>query len=247
MSKKHDNLTLSAKVMLRQTALRVLGSADPVIVETHGGRGDIWSAVYRDFPTGAVFEKDPGKADLLAMQRPTWAVYESDVEIALAAGAARHLTVDLLDVDPYGAAWPTLQAFFGSTRPLAPRMVVVINDGLRFTACGGAAWRNEILAPFAARYGNHNIWYVYPDKIAPELLATAAASGGYTIAHYDSYTTGVAGKMVHILAVLERDATAPASTQTNTPATPPTQTHPASPATADRATPHRPTPNAATT
>lgn len=171
MSKKHDNLTLSAKVMLRQTALLMLGD-DPVIVETHGGRGDIWSAVYRDFPTGAVFEKDPGKADILAMQRPTWAVYESDVEIALAAGAARHLTVDLLDVDPYGAAWPTLQAFFGSTRPLAQRMVVVINDGLRFTACGGAA---EILAPFAARYGNHNIWYVYPDKIAPELLATAAA------------------------------------------------------------------------
>jgi hypothetical protein len=135
-SQKHDNITLSAKVMLRQTALRLLGD-DPVIVETHGGRGDIWSAVYRDFPTGAVFEKDPGKADILAMQRPTWAVYEADVEIALAAGAARHLTVDLLDVDPYGAAWPALKAFFGSTRPLAPRMVVVVNDGLRFAACGG--------------------------------------------------------------------------------------------------------------
>lgn len=210
MSKK-DNLTLSAKVMLRQTALRLLGEP-PVILETHGGRGDIWSNVYRDFPAGVVFEKDSDKADELAVQRPDWAVYESDVEIALAAGAARLWTFNYLDADPYGAAWPALRAFFGSARPFAPRMVVVINDGLRFTACGGAAWRNEILAPFAARYGNHNIWRVYPDKIAPELLAEATAPAGYRVTHYDGYVTGVMGKMVHVLAVLERDPAAAAAT-----------------------------------
>lgn len=205
---KHDNLTLSAKVMLRQTALRALGD-EPVILETHGGRGDIWSAVYHDAPPGVVFEKDPEKADLLAVQRPAWAVYEADVEIALAAGAARHMAFNYVDVDPYGAAWPALRAFFGSERPLAPRMVVVVNDGLRFAACGGAAWRNEILAPFAARYGNHNVWRAYPDLIAPELLGEAAALGGYRVAHYDAYVTGVIGKMVHILAILEREAGSP--------------------------------------
>jgi hypothetical protein len=207
MSKKHqkrDNLTLSAKVMLRHTALRLTGGR-PVILETHGGHGDIWSAVYRGVTTGVVFEKDPDKADELVAQRPQWAVYEADVEIALAAGAARTWTFDLLDVDPYGAAWPALRAFFGSARPFAPRMVVVVNDGLRFAACGGAAWRNEILAPFASRYGNHNVWRVYPDLIAPELLADAIAPAGYRVTHYDAYVTGVIGKMVHLLAVLERD------------------------------------------
>lgn len=216
-SQKHDNLTLSAKVMLRQTALRLV-DGEPVILETHGGRGDIWSAVYRDFPTGAVFEKDPDKADLLAVQRPTWAVYEADVEIALAAGAARHLAFNYVDVDPYGAAWPALRALAASPRPLSDRLIVVINDGLRFAACGGAAWRNEILAPFAARYGNHNVWKVYPDKIAPELLAESVAPGGYRVTHYDAYTTGTIGKMVHILATLDRagpPGTPPAASATS--------------------------------
>lgn len=203
-SQKHDNLTRAAKVMLRQTALRLLHDETPIILETHGGRGDIWSSVYHDVDDGVVFEKDPEKADYLAVQRPTWAVYEADVEIALGAGAGRSWTFNYLDVDPYGASWPALRAFFGSERPFAPRMVVVINDGLRFAACGGSAWRNEILAPFAARYGNHNIWRIYPDRIAPELLAEAVAPAGYAVTHYDGYTTGVLGKMVHMLAVLGR-------------------------------------------
>lgn len=206
MSKKHDNVTLRQKVMLRHTALKMLGDEPPVILETHGGRGDVWSAVYRDVPFGVVLEKEPERADLLAVQRPEWAVYECDAEIALAAGAGRGWTFNLLDVDPYGAAWPTLRAFFGSQRPFADRMALVVNDGLRFAACGGAAWRNEILAPFAARYGNHNVWYIYPDRIVPELLAEAVAPAGYRVAHLESYATGTIGKMVHVLARLEREA-----------------------------------------
>jgi hypothetical protein len=204
-SQKHDNVTLPAKVMLRHTARRLLGDEEPVILETHGGRGDLWSAVYWDVATGVVFEEVADRADALAVQRPAWAVYEADVEIALAAGAARHLTFNLLDVDPYGACWPTLRAFFGSKRPFAGRMVAVLNDGLRFAACGGAAWNSELLAPFAARYGNHNVWRLYPERIAPELLGEAVALAGYRVVHYDSYTTGTNGKMVHMLAVLERD------------------------------------------
>lgn len=207
-AQKHDNLTFRQKIMLRQTALGLLYDAEPVILETHGGHGDVWSALYHTVTTGVVFENQPDRADELAAQRPTWAVYEADVEIALAAGAGRHLTFNYMDVDPYGACWPALNAFFSSKRPFAPRMVLAINDGLRFAACGGAAWRNEILAPFAARYGNHNIWYVYPELIAPELLATAVAPAGYRITYREGYTTGVIGKMVHILAVVERDGDA---------------------------------------
>ena len=85
---KQDNLTLHQKVMLRQTALAMLRGETPVICETHGGRGDVFASVYTGVECGAVFEKDPDKSVLLAAQRPTWSVYETDVEMAMAAGAA---------------------------------------------------------------------------------------------------------------------------------------------------------------
>lgn len=127
---KKDNSTLDDKVMLRAVALRHLG-AEPVIMETHGGIGDVWASVYQHVWQGVVFEKDSVKASKLARQRPTWAVYEADCVKALALGAGGYLTVNLLDVDPYGDPWPALTAFFGSVRPFAPRMVVVVNDGMR--------------------------------------------------------------------------------------------------------------------
>jgi hypothetical protein len=201
-----DNLTLSQKVMLRQTALAALGGETPVICETHGGRGDVWAAVYSHVEDGAVFETDPDKSVLLAMQRPTWAVYEADVEMALAAGAAGHLTFNYLDVDPYGSSWETLEAFFGSTRPRAPRMVVVVNDGLRFKAQSGSAWQVERLAPFVERYGNHAVHRDYPTRICRELMTQMAALGGYTMRTFESYATGRERKMVHMLAILEQEA-----------------------------------------
>jgi hypothetical protein len=204
---KLDNLTLSQKVMLRQTALAALGET-PIICETHGGRGDVFASVYTHVEDGAVFETDPDKAVLLAAQRPTWSVYEADVEMALAAGAGRHLTFNYLDVDPYGSAWDTLDAYFGSTRPFAARMVVVVNDGLRFKAQGGSAWQTERLEPFVARYGNHAVWREYPTRICRELMDATAALGGYTVRLFESYPTGRELKMVHMLAVLERETAA---------------------------------------
>lgn len=205
MITKHDNITLSQKVMLRHTALRYLRDATPVICETHGGRGDVWSAVYTHVAEGVVFETDPDKSLLLAVQRPAWSVYEADVVMALTAGAGRHLTFNYLDVDPYGSSWETLEAFFSSPRPFAPRMVVVVNDGLGFRARGGRAWQTERLAPFVLRYGNHTVWREYPTRICRELMAQMAALGGYAMRTFESYATGNADKMVHMLAVLERE------------------------------------------
>ena len=204
---QQDNRTLSQKVMLRQTALRALRDETPVICETHGGRGDVWAAVYSHVEEGVVFEIDRDKSVLLAEQRPTWSVYEADVEMALAAGAGRHLAFNLVDVDPYGSSWETLEAFFSSDRPFAPRLLVVVNDGLRFKARGGSSWQAERLAPFVLRYGNHAVWREYPTRICRELMDTTAALGGYAVRRFESYATGLEGKMVHMLAVLERDAT----------------------------------------
>ena len=104
---KLDNSSFSQKVMLRQTAVRMAGEK-PLIMETHGGMGDLWSAVYRDVEEGVVFEKESEKADYLARQRPSWAVYHADCVKALAAGAGAHMEVNLLDLDPYGGCWETL-------------------------------------------------------------------------------------------------------------------------------------------
>ena len=201
---QQDNRTLSEKIMLRQTALRLLRDEPPVICETHGGRGDVFASVYAHVEDGAVFETDPDKCVLLAHQRPTWAVYEADVVMALEAGAARHLRFNLVDVDPYGEAWDALEALLSSERPLADRLVVVVNDGLRFTARGGAAWQAERLAPFVLRYGNHAVWREYPDRICRELMGRTAALGGYAVRRFESYATGLEGKMVHMLAELAR-------------------------------------------
>lgn len=205
MPRKQDNRTLSQKVMLRQTALRYLRGETPVICETHGGRGDIWSVVYAEVADGVVFEIEPDKADALAAQRPTWAVYQADAVMALTAGAGAHLAVNYLDVDPYGSSWDTLEAFFASTRPRAARVVVVVHDGLRLKASSGSAWQTARLAPFAARYGNHLIWREYPTRICRELMTQMASLGGYDVRRFESYATGHEQKMVHMLAVLERE------------------------------------------
>lgn len=201
---KHDNITLDQKVMLRQTALRLLGGEPPVILETHGGHGDVWSSLYHPFDGGVVFEKDHDRSVELASQRPTWAVYEADVELALPAGAARHLAFNYVDVDPWGSCWETLAGFFSSARPLAGRMVLVVNDGLRHNLRGGKGWQTGASEGIVRKYGNHNAFRLYPD-VVEEMLASTVA-GVYRITHFESYATGHEKKMVHFLAVLERDA-----------------------------------------
>src|SRR5678815_1224206 len=93
-----DNTSLAGKVAIRRSLLgqlAQLGQA-PIVLETHGGIGAIYRRCYSMVPSGVVFEKDPRKAEILAGQRPTWAVYESDCEKAIAAGAGAHLLICLL-------------------------------------------------------------------------------------------------------------------------------------------------------
>lgn len=199
MKRQQDNNTYSEKVMLRQTAVSLL-NASPVIMETHGGVGDLWAAVYADVEDGVVFEKRPDRTTLLALQRPTWAVYEGKSERALTLGAGAHLCVNLLDVDPYGDPWPTIQAYFGSERPFAEEMVVVVNDGLRQTVRAGTAWNSKTLEPVVQRFGNE-LWDQYLSA-CQWLMEEAAALAGYQVVFFDGYYCGTGLCNTHYVARL---------------------------------------------
>lgn len=126
---KKDHSTLWSKVLLRRTLLQTV--REPVVLETHGGTGRLYQRCYSDVPEGIAFERDRRRAQLLARQRPTWAVYHADCVRALAAGVGAHLLVNVLDCDPWGDPWPALRAFFTSRRPRAQELLVVVQDGLR--------------------------------------------------------------------------------------------------------------------
>ena len=197
-----DNTTLERKTALRLSLRRQLQDP-PVVIETHGGLGKVWEANYSDCPRGAVFEVDAAKADVLAWQRPSWSVYESPAETALAAGAASHLTADLVDVDPYGDPWPTLEAFFGSARPFAPVLGVAVNDGLRQGLKMGRGWGIASMREALTHFGNARLYGCYLEVVRWN-LARLTARCGYRCTHWTGYYCGHAGQMTHYAAVLER-------------------------------------------
>ena len=195
-----DNSTYRQKVALRRKAVRMLDA--PVVMETHGGKGALFSACYAHLSDGVVFEKNPEKTNVLARQRPTWAVYEGDCVTCIAEGAGAHLPVNLLDLDPYGEPWPALDAFFQSERPRPGRMVVVVNDGLRQNVRYGKAWNCHSLIKMAQKYGN-NLFGRYLD-ICAELLQEKAAQAGYRLDRFAGYYCGKLQNITHYLAVLNR-------------------------------------------
>lgn len=198
---QNENTTHPAKVALRRQLLRHV--PDPIVLETHGGGGMVFRAVYPEIRQGIVFERDRERAELLAVQRPTWSVYEADVEAALRAGVGRHLVPTVLDVDPYGSSWEVLAAFFESERPFAPRLAVAVTDGHRRFAKFARAWASAALQPAVRRYGNSAIYDRYLE-IARETFARIVAAADYRVAVWHGYYTGARGDMTHFGAILER-------------------------------------------
>lgn len=200
MTTKQDNSTYRTKVAIRKAALTYL-HAEPVVMETHGGAGALFDACYAHLPAGVVFEMDTKKAARLGKQRPTWAVYRADCVEALQAGAGAHLTVDLLDVDPYGSPWGAIDAFFTSERPRAGTLAVVVNDGLRQAVAMGRSWATGDLAAMVEKYGNdlHEIYL----SVAGEMLENKAAQAGYRLRHFAGYYTGHNSQMTHYLGIFE--------------------------------------------
>lgn len=205
--KQKDNSTFIQKKHLRKRALEALtklGVSAPAVMETHGGTGQLYRACYRDLGQGVVMEKDGKKIAKLALQRPTWAVYQCECERALQEGLGGHLAVNLLDCDPYGDANPTLDAFFSSQRPFAPVMAVVVNDGLRQTLGVGAAWSVRSMRSMVEKYGNdlHPIYL----EVCKELLKDYSSKVGYEIKWFAGYYCGANSAITHWLAVLTQTA-----------------------------------------
>ncbi len=189
------------KVALRLEALDACVDP-PVILETHGGFGRIYSACYTRFTGGAVFETNEEKAEALAMQRPSWSVYESPCEPALKAGACAHRTFNFLDVDPYGSPFQAIDGFLSSTRPLPQTLHLVVNDGLRQKVQLGGAWNCHDLRDIVADFGN-DLYKQYL-QVAKEKIRRLAKAAGYELSNWKGYHCGSANSMTHYWAVLSK-------------------------------------------
>lgn len=201
-SKQLDNSTLAQKILLRQKMLARMSAAEvaPVIMETHGGYGKLYAACYADIARGVVFDKDADKAERLAWQRPSWAVYQADCEAALSHGAGGHLTITALDIDAYGSPFETMVAYFESKRNFAARLWMVVNDGLRQNARLGDAWSVDVLKPAVAKFGNQlDPIYLQACRYLVELHAEKA---GYRLEHFGGWYTGKLNQMTHYLVEL---------------------------------------------
>jgi hypothetical protein len=198
-----DNSTYDLKVSLRQRALLELGpDVEPVILETHGGMGKLFARCYSFVKAGVVFETDPEKIMTLVRQRPNWAVYEADCEKAIAAGAADHLAVNFVDLDPYGQPWGVVDAFWKSKRPRPDKIVMVVNDGLRQGLQMKGGWDIESVQPAVEKYGNrlHSIYL----QVAQEMMKDKAAEAGYKLKRWTGYYCGAHSNMSHYCAVFEK-------------------------------------------
>lgn len=196
---KKDNLTFRLKANLRKKALEYLKK--PIIMETHGGAGKLFDACYGGIDMGVVFEKNPKKAKLLGMQRPTWRVYEADCEMAIAVGVGDDLPVNLLDIDPYGNPWPVIEAFFDSERERPALLCVAVNDGLRGAVRLGSSWNIGLLQSAVSKYGNdlHPIYL----EVCQEMLKEKASKVDYDLTHFAGYYCGFKRQMTHYLGILE--------------------------------------------
>lgn len=175
----------------------------PTVIETHGGRGEIFKRVYFDVDRGLVLDTDLGCVEHLAAQRPTWQVYQAQAERALELGLGSDLECDLLDVDPYGQPWPVLEAFFGSDRPFPRVMGIAVNDGLRQSLGLQAGWGCRSMQLAVERFGNAALNDRYLE-VAEWNLRRIVALRGYELTHWAGYYTGHAGDLTHYAAVLER-------------------------------------------
>jgi hypothetical protein len=201
-TQQKDNSTFRAKVALRQRALMELGEVRPVVLETHAGFGKLFGACYSDVREGMAFEMKPEKAAMVAKQRPTWSVYESDCEKALALGVGDHLAVNFVDFDPYGQPWPAIDAFLESDRPRPARLVFVVNDGLRQKLQLNGGWDVESMREMVERFGNR-LYSIYLD-ICQLLVKEKAARAGYRLSRWNGYYCGHGNAMTHYAAVLDR-------------------------------------------
>jgi hypothetical protein len=182
--------------------LRESGISSPVVMETHGGYGEVYRRCYSGFESGIVFEKDPAKSSVLARQRPTWRVYECDCRKALESGIGADLLVNVLDCDPYGNPWEILDAFFSHERERVPVLLVVVNDGTRQLLKANGAWKVKAFEGMLGRFENNSFYSEYL-TVCRALMEEKAAKAGYAVDRFLGYYCGWAKNMTHYAAFLK--------------------------------------------
>ena len=173
-----DNSTFMLKVKLRRKYLLMVD--EPIILESHGGQGALFQALYSNIERGVVLDIKKDSTEVLVAQRPTWAVYQGDSERALMLGAGSHMPCNYFDIDPYGEPWPTMHALFQSKRTWPDRIVLVITDGLRGRIQMNLAWKHEHLAKFVEEFENEGVYHNYL-TVGKQLVEDYAAEQGYRL------------------------------------------------------------------
>jgi hypothetical protein len=147
------------------------------------------------------------KASFLAIQRPTWRVYETAAELAVASGVGADLPINFVDVDPCGDPWPLLTAYFQSERVFPKRLAVAVNDGLRQKLKMGSGWHVETMKAAVAMFSNTALYPRYLE-VCRWNLERLASSRGYRIVEWAGYYCGFGQQMTHFGALLDRAAPA---------------------------------------
>lgn len=185
-------------------SLRKRLGAEPVILETRGGAGEIFRRVYADVGRGAVLDGDVGHCEALARDRPSWAVYETkQPEAAIGEGLARELPITLLDVDAIGEPWPVLEAFFSSERVRLHELAIAVSDGLRQKIRLSGGWQVHSMRRAVEIWGNAGVHESYLD-VCRWKLEQLAARQRYTITGWTGYHCGPNDDFTHYAAVLTR-------------------------------------------
>ena len=198
-----DNKTFLEKSRLRKQMLSKLDDT-PVILETHGGKGDLYRRCYADVEKGLVFETDPTKAEKLVHQRPNWAVYETDCVWGLANGVGGHLAVNFIDADPYGQAWHVLGAFFSSERPRAEQVILVVHDGVRSSLQRFGSLNMDIFAPIVEQIGELQLYRKYLE-VCEQLLDDMASEASYAVAGFGGFYSKRDKDQTHFFAELRKE------------------------------------------
>jgi hypothetical protein len=174
---------------------------NPIVMETHAGFGKLYERLYSHVEQGVAFEKDENKCAVLAIQRPTWSVYNNDSQQMLGAGVGLHIPVNFFDVDPYGDPWPTVDAILTNADRLQDKFGLAVNDGLRRFIMLGRGWKCSV-AEYIVRHGSQAA-QKYPD-ICREIMIDKFGRAGVTLSKWAVHSSGHGGQMTNYVAVAER-------------------------------------------
>jgi len=171
---------------------------------THAEDGALVRQVYPEDVAGVAFAEKNDDADQIAIERPTWAVYATNVDAALRRGLGRHMSITVLDVDCDSNPWPTLEAFFMSDRPRYRELGIVVSDRLRPRLRRNGAYSIPSMLPALERYRDSAAIDESYLEVCQWNLGRIADALGYTIKDWTAYHCDRREEATHFAALLCR-------------------------------------------